>query len=155
MTPDEFLVREVEGLPDGIEALVEASVSEGFRFLDRLVTDWSSGANRFSAEGECFAEARFRDRVVAVGGLNVDPYAESISAGRLRRFYVHPDYRRRGVGRALVEYLVARGRSSFDCIRLRTDRVDAMRFYEKLGFRVAPTDADATHELLLTSSHVA
>jgi GNAT superfamily N-acetyltransferase len=152
MALEPIVIREVSQLPDEILKLVEQSSAEGFQFVARLVDDWNRDANRFSVQGECFVEARCDESLVAVGGLNLDPYADSLSVSRLRHVYVIPDFRRRGVGRAVVDHLVDQARMRFHSVRLRTDTPDAAQFYETLGFRKLSGDPDATHALWLRHS---
>lgn len=62
--------------------------------------------------------------------------------GRVRRLYVHPDHRGRGLASELLERIVAA--SSFGRLRVRTHAAAA--FYEARGF-VPVSDDTATHEL--------
>nr|WP_235190072.1 GNAT family N-acetyltransferase [Bacillus gaemokensis] len=39
---------------------------------------------------------------MALGGLNIDPFSSEQEIGRLRRFYVSRDYRRKGIGKLLL-----------------------------------------------------
>jgi GNAT superfamily N-acetyltransferase len=44
--------------------------------------------------------------LIAIGGLNHDPYHDAQEKiGRLCRFYIHPQYRRKGIGAYLLEYI--------------------------------------------------
>jgi len=56
--------------------LVEESLAQGFRAIDRLVDEWQTGKNRFSKPGEVLFLAWFADQVIGVCGLNQDPYAD-------------------------------------------------------------------------------
>jgi GNAT superfamily N-acetyltransferase len=115
-------------LPVDVDELVTASVSEDFRALQRLRTEWDQGTNRFSDHGEALFEARLGPRLVAICGLNRDPYTDRQDVGRLRHLYVSPDCRRKGVGRALVAAILQHAGSNFQLVRLRTDRTDADQF---------------------------
>src|ERR1700678_3620791 len=98
-------VRELE-----LQVLAELraeSVREGWRFIERLCADWVSGANRFDAPGEALFLALADGQVVGVCGLNHDPYARDSLTGRVRRLYVAQGHRRHGVGRTLLETVVA------------------------------------------------
>ena len=139
------LVRQ-EALPATLEALERESVAQGFTMVTRLRTEWASGANRFDRSGEIFLAAVQDDRLVGVGGLNIDPYAGDPSLGRLRHLYVLEVARRHGVGRALVERLVADATGHFAAIRLRTGQ--AASFYANLGFETVE-EPQATHRLRL------
>jgi GNAT superfamily N-acetyltransferase len=87
--------------------------------MDRLVSDWTSGANTFSRPGECFLGACAEGRLVAVGGLNIDPYLMRTDVGRIRHVYVLDGWRRAGIGQALIDRLVSEARRSFGEVRLR------------------------------------
>jgi GNAT superfamily N-acetyltransferase len=137
-------IRRVLELPSSIDALrIEAS-KEGFRFMEKLVDEWNSEANRFDKPGEIFAGAFQNGRLVAVGGLNVDPYMEDIAIARLRHLYVLKRVRRKGVASSLVRYLLDMARTSFTAVRLFTDTPEAAAFYETLGFSRLKS-ATATH----------
>ena len=56
---------------------------------------------------------------------------------------VLPKYRYRGIGRKLVETIVEAARKTYGCkgayLHVWTTNTDAIKFYEKLGFRVKET----------------
>src|SRR4051812_9495841 len=83
--------------------LIIESKKEGFLFLERLINDYKNGTNTFSKPGE-FLYGVFNQEgsVIAIGGINKDPFSTNKQIGRLRRFYVSKDYRRKGIGRSLV-----------------------------------------------------
>jgi GNAT superfamily N-acetyltransferase len=43
--------------------------------------------------------------MIAIGGLNHEPYSDDKYTGRLRRFYVKKEYRRKGIGVSQVDSL--------------------------------------------------
>jgi len=139
----------VECLPSGLERLVDESEVEGFAFMRRLLEDWASGQNRFDGPGEALYEAREpapSRRLVGICGLNRDPFAGDPSVGRLRHLFVTPGRRRAGVGRRLVQHVVAHATGGpFAVIRLRTDTAVADSFYLAMGFERAAAAAHATH----------
>jgi GNAT superfamily N-acetyltransferase len=130
----------------GIEPLRREALDEGFKFIERLVEEWSSGENRFDASGEILCGCMDQGALVAVGGLNRDPFAGLSDVGRIRRVYVRPAWRNRGIGEALVTTLVENARQSFRCVRLRADNFRAAQLYERIGFSPNP-DSSATHIL--------
>ena len=143
----DMLLQPITQLPfEGIEALAAAARGEGFRFLDRLIDDWQPGANRFDAPGEILLGAFSGSRLVGVGGLNRDPYANEAKVGRIRRLYVAPDFRRQGAASLLVGRLVDIGRAHYEVLRLRVPNAAAAAFYEALGFTPIE-EQDATHFL--------
>ncbi len=135
----------------GIDDLRLEAGEEGYNFLDRLVEDWLNGENRFDGPGEVFCGTIEDGIIVAVGGLNRDPFLANPEVGRIRRVYVRRGWRNRGVGEALVRWLLAEARKSFRSVRLRAENAGAARLYERIGF--APIDdSHATHLLVFDSA---
>ena len=130
---------------DVTDLCLEAA-EEGHRMLERLVREWRDGVNRFDRPGELLIGAFVRDRVVAIGGLNQEPYEPAAGLGRLRHLYVLRAYRRQGVGTALVRLLLSHADGSFSAVRLRTHTEQADVFYRQVGFRPT-TKSTATHEI--------
>lgn len=132
----------------GMDELQAEARAEGYNFIDTLVDDGASGANRFNGPGEAFFGCFDEGVLVAVGGPNVDPFAGDPQTGRIRRVYVRPQWRNSGVGAALMKVLVEEARKNFKCVRLRAENPGAARLYERLGF-VRIANSDATHILML------
>ena len=132
-------------------ALLAESEQAGLRFVRRLVEEWASGANRFDRPGEKLFGAWVDGRVVGVCGLNVDPYTAEERVGRVRHLYVLSAFRRRGVGRRLIEEVIEAARGPFGALRLRTGNPEAARVYEAIGFRPSGRAADYTHIMELAS----
>ncbi|HEY9661636.1 MAG TPA: GNAT family N-acetyltransferase [Allocoleopsis sp.] len=124
----------------------------GFRAIDRLITDWETGANRFDRPEEALFIARQGDRILGVCGLNHDPYIDSNQIGRVRRLYVMQDSLRQGIGRTLVHQVIEVAKLSFDRLHVRTTNPIAAQFYQSLGF-MPYHDESATHTLNLTTTH--
>jgi GNAT superfamily N-acetyltransferase len=139
-------IRKIELPVDGMERLQAEARVEGYAFIDTLVDGWASAANRFDAPGEAFFGCFDQHTLVAVGGLNIDPYAGDLQVGRVRRVYVRPAWRNKGIGRVLVSSVIEEARKNFSCVRLRAENGNAARLYERLGF-VAIEDPGATHLL--------
>lgn len=132
--------------PAAIEGLLAESEQEGFRFVRRAKEEWSSGANRFSQEGEALFGLFEGERLLAIGGVN----RESESYGRLRRFYVRREDRRRGIGRRLVLHVLSFAGRYYSRVALRCDTDAADRFYCALGFSRTASIAGVTHVIDLT-----
>ena len=133
------VIERLSGEPaDRLQPLVAESERQGFRFVRRLVQEWSSGANRFDRPGEVLFAARAGDDVVGVCGLTVDPHADDPRIGRVRHLYVLVPYRRAGVGEQLVADVINTARGRFARLHLRTTNAAAARLYERLGFRPTP-----------------
>lgn len=133
-------------VPSDIGPLIEAAAEEGHNLVIRLVDEWRDGSNRFDRAGELLAEVRCDGSLCAVGGLNVDPYTDDPTVGRIRHVYVDPRHRREGVGRLLIEFLVGHARAHFSRVRLRSLRDPGPGFYAALGFTTTD-EPDATHEI--------
>lgn len=95
-------IEKIQDLPlDHLDDLLWESKRTGFNAVQRLITNWASGANRFDCPGEAFFMAWRENCMVGICGLNVDPYANSPHIGRVRHLYVTLAHRRQGIGRAL------------------------------------------------------
>jgi GNAT superfamily N-acetyltransferase len=139
-------IRKIELPIPGLERLQQEACDEGYDFIETLVEEWASGANRFDAPGEALCGHLDQGLLVAVGGLTRDPFAGRPDMGRIRRVYVRAAWRNRGIGRVLVAALVDRARSHFSCVRLRAENTLAARLYESMGF-VPIESPDASHML--------
>jgi GNAT superfamily N-acetyltransferase len=103
------------------------------QLMDEIISDWSLYSGR---QGRFF---------LAYVGKNVGGMAGikhvSKDVCELKRLYVSPLYRRVGLGRSLVERLIAAARIlGYSKIRLETldFMVEAIRLYESLGFVRTP-----------------
>jgi len=143
-----WLFQTISGHPDLLvpETLQHEASQEGCGFVERLVSEWRDGSNRFDRDGEIlFAGHLVGGEMVAVGGLNRD-FAHHSGVGRLRHIYIRPAFRRRGIASALIGRLELHGRLSFRSIRLRTDSSVAARLYESRGYQPINSET-ATHVL--------
>jgi GNAT superfamily N-acetyltransferase len=141
-------IEKIELPAPGMESLQSEADAEGYDFVQTLVEQWASAENRFDAPGETLCGHLDQGLLVAVGGLNCDPFAGRPDMGRIRRVYVRPAWRNKGIGRALVISLIDQARTHFRCVRLRAENAEAARLYERIGF--APVESpDATHILSL------
>lgn len=134
------------------EMLLESKAA-GFRAIDRLITDWRTGANRFNCPGEALFLAKQENLVIGICGLNRDPYVNSGQIGRIRRLYVMQRSRRQGIGRTLVHHVIQAAKLSFDWLHVRTTSSIAAQFYRSLDF-AACDDEFVTHALDLTTVYL-
>jgi GNAT superfamily N-acetyltransferase len=140
-------IQKIELPAPGMEYLEAEAHAEGYDFIETLVEEWAGAQNRFDAPGEILCGHLDQGLLVAVGGLNCDPFAGRPEVGRIRRVYVRPAWRDRGIGRALVSTLIEHARTHFRCVRLRAENAHAARLYERMGF-TPDASPDATHILL-------
>ncbi len=144
---DAITVHRVSGfVPKGLVALAGEADAEGIRNVRRVVERWESGEERFDRpEERLLVAAAEPDEIVGVGGLTVCPTIPD--AFRVRRFYVHPAWRRRGVAGALASRLLEqwpRGASAITCNAQAS--AAAPKFWEAMGFEPV-SEVGITHIL--------
>lgn len=146
----EFLIQRIQLPALGLDQMQAEARKSGYRFLDTLLDEWVSGENRFDRAGEVLCGHFDSGLLVAVGGLNQDPFLKDPKVGRIRRVYVKEVWRNRGIGGALLDTLLNFALEHFWSVRLRTENPNAARLYERRGF--APIEsATATHMLHLNA----
>jgi GNAT superfamily N-acetyltransferase len=146
---DAIRIMRLYQLPTGIEALRLDARNEGFRFVDRLASEWHTGINRFDQMGEMLLGAVLVGELVAICGLNRDPYAADPGVARLRHLYVLPRARRQGIATGLVTQVLMQAEEVFQAVRLRTETREAASFYEGHGF-IAVKEERASHIKVLS-----
>jgi GNAT superfamily N-acetyltransferase len=130
-----------------LQSLLAESRQQGHELVGRLIQEYESGQNRFDAPGEALFGVYADQDLIAIGGLNGDPYLPDGQTGRVRHVYVLADWRGRGVGRLLVERIIKEAREHFQRLTLRTfsDRGD--RFFRSLGFQPGSPLPGASHHM--------
>lgn len=138
--------------PDHWSSILRESLAEGHNMIRRLLSDFRSGVNRFNAPGEILY-AHFSGQVpIAVCGLNRETDPRFPRSGRIRRLYVVPRFRRKGLARTLVDELIQHAVLHFDTLTVNVGKAEAREFYEGLGF-VPVHSPTITHVLSLTSEN--
>ena len=141
---------QIEQLPlADLQPLLEESRQQGFEFLDRLVEEYLGDVNQFTQPGEALFGVYSGQHMIAIGGLNRDPYLQEEDTGRVRHVYVLASWRGRGVGKQLVERIIDEARLHYRLLTLRTLTEPASKFYCAIGFQTEPEISDATHHLIL------
>ena len=145
----DFAIERVSALPD-LSELLDASLAEGHAFVQRTIDEFESGKNRFDRPGEVFFAARDAcGCIVGTCGLNLDPYLNDESIGRVRHLYVLPKFRRCGVARALLDRVIAAAKGRFRALRIRTRNPAADALYRSAGFALVNGDPMVTHSMTL------
>jgi len=139
------VIRIGDALPESFAALADTARAEGYNFLDRLRVRWRDGAylnDRVASVFAVFTE----DRFMAIGAQTANDYAPSPAHRRMRHFYVHPEHRRSGIGRALAGALIQDAFQLAPILRLRATHDLSRAFWNDMGF--AGADApDCSHVL--------
>jgi len=135
---------------EDVAPLADVAETEGFTMLSTLIAEWHDGSNRFALNGEVLIGAFSDGKLVGVCGLNIDPYSSIARIGRVRRLYVLPEFRRRGIGSGLLRSVVQKARGRFDELRVRTRDERASSFYLSKGFLGVTDDPYCTHRLPLS-----
>ena len=139
------LVDVVDTLPHDFALMRAEALAEGFRHLDRLAADWTSGAMRFDRPGEALIAAQRDGMLAGIGGLTIDSTVEG--ALRMRRFYVRGPFRRHGIATALGRALIARAHRGTGVITVNAPP-EAAAFWQSLGFAADRCDGH-THVMRL------
>ncbi len=136
-------------LPTNIEGLQRDARRHGYGSIDRLISEWQEGSNRFARTGECLLAIRSDRRLVGIGGMTIEPADASMM--RMRRFYVDAAMRGRGVGRLLAETLLDAVPGGTAGVTVNAGMADAAAFWLRMGF--TPEVADGyTHARLFAPS---
>ncbi|THE09148.1 GNAT family N-acetyltransferase [Bacillus timonensis] len=129
-----------------LDRLVKQSKDEGFRFVERLLNDYKNGSNTFDHNGEVlFGVFNEEGVLVAIGGLNKDPFSNEHNIGRLRRFYVSKECRRNGIGSLLVRRIIDEAKKYYKILVLHTDTEQADKFYTSIGFEKGNLYPNSSH----------
>ena len=132
-----------------LKPLVDESFSQGFEFVGRLVKEYFNGTNTFDQPGEALFGVYADRQLIAIGGLNRDPYLPGEATGRVRHVYVLTAWRGQGIGKMLVQRIIAEARLHFNRLTLRTFDSPADVFYRAIGFRPSAAIQNASHFMIL------
>ena len=146
-----LVVQQVYDLPEDILELSRAAAEEDFKPIRWLIDEWDNESNRFSLPGEALYEVRAGKRLVGICGLNRDPFRKGEKLGRLRRLYIHPEFRRKGIGRQLVMKATGDATNEFEAIRLMTLDDESAKFFEAVGFHRVEGEERVSHSISVDS----
>jgi GNAT superfamily N-acetyltransferase len=130
---------------DELKNIIDDSLSDGYKFVKRLVDEFENGSNKFDKNGESLYVAIDGDDIIGVGGLNIDPYREESDVGRVRHLYVLRKNRGHGVGKKLLRIIIEEAQKHFRILTLSTDNPIADKLYRDAGFIKAEGIYKASH----------
>lgn len=131
--------------PSALAPLLEASRREGWHFVERLLDACALGRE----PGALGFLAWQGDAIVGVLVLGADPQARASQAARVRRIYVAPAQRGGGVGQALLRAAIAAATGRHEHLLVQAEQPGLVRLVERMGFRPATEEPEATHRLVL------
>ena len=116
--------------------LILNGLGEHYGFIDETRNpDLDNIQENYTAIGATFLIAQLDERIVGTGAL----LEEEPNIGRIVRMSVDHVYRRSGIGRTIMQYLMEAARQNkYTQVRLETnsDWYDVIAFYTSLGFVV-------------------
>ncbi|WP_173910482.1 GNAT family N-acetyltransferase [Acinetobacter sp. Marseille-Q1618] len=146
-----------------LEQSIFHSQQEKFRFLTRLKSEFESGVNRFDQQGEALFAVYKNKQLIGIAGLNQQPYdvKNSLSIngfnfypaeiGRIRRFYIHPNFRQCGIARKLLTEIKDFAQHYFKILTLFTDTTDAAAFYQACAYHACQHPKISHFKILSTA----
>jgi GNAT superfamily N-acetyltransferase len=139
-------------VPTDLMQLNDLAKSENINVVANLISSWSGNKSFFGERGEglWIAQAVVFSEVIGVGGITICPTRPECR--RVRRFYIAPQWRRRGVATALANKCIERAKSAGVPTVTCHAAASAMApiFWESLGF-VPVADSEITHVMHLTN----
>jgi GNAT superfamily N-acetyltransferase len=142
-----FAPTKIGAMPACFAGLREAAQSEGYEFVRRLGDRWDGERYRDDELATIWA-AMEGDALIAIGAQTYDEYDPSPQHRRIRHFYVHPDHRRSGVGRAVAMQLIADAHALAPLLHLRATHALSTAFWDGVGFARVEGREDRTHVLV-------
>ncbi|MGO1164127.1 GNAT family N-acetyltransferase [Brucella sp. C7-11G] len=137
------VIRQIVELPAQLDQLQQEAEAEGLDMISMLRDEWRSGANRFDRPGEILAIGTVDGVIAGIGGTTQD-FMDS-SWIRMRRFYVRPAYRRRGVGRQIALFVLNHAMTFDRPIVLYSANPDAELFWPTIG--LIPIERENTNHI--------
>lgn len=144
----------------GLDFVIRPFRAEDQRASKRLILDGLAGhfgdlhpslnsdlddiLTHYIAAGHMFIVAELDEKIIGTGAL----VRELIDQCRLVRISTLEEFRRRGIARALVSYLISEAeKSNFCTINVETnlDWTAAIELYKKSGFQIIGSDETSYH----------
>lgn len=119
--------------------LASAAAAEDIPVVKNVIANWQDSSQRFDQPGELLliASADVGENAtstpIGIGGLSQCPHIPG--AFRVRRFYIHPAWRRLGVARAIAKRTIDHGSTHADMLTCNARASSAAApFWESMGF---------------------
>ena len=138
-------LRRISKLPNGFDTLCADAEADGHRHMSRLATELELTPQVFRAVLAAYID----NSLAGIGAITDEPQPMAEPAWRMRRLYVHRQFRRRGVGGALASELLKEAIGKVGIVTVHAGTANAARFWEAFGFRRVACKA-WTHETIVT-----
>lgn len=125
------LERIFDRLPVGFAELQADARADGHSHMARLADEYGSNPVLFHAVFVCHVGGW----LAGIGAMTDEPTQMPPTAWRMRRFYVHRKFRRRGVARAIALALLQHLPDEVRTVTVHAGSDDAARFWAAMGFR--------------------
>jgi ribosomal protein S18 acetylase RimI-like enzyme len=136
-----------------VQRLILAGLGDHFGEIDpKLNPDLDDITASYVASGHTFVVGEIEGTIVAAGGL----IRVQEDLGRLVRVSVAGEYRRKGIGQAIIVYLLKVARQNgYRRLLVETnhDWTDAIALYQRCGFREYDRDEESIHMRLDLTDH--
>lgn len=137
-----MLERVAGKLPLGFAELEADANADGHRHMTRLAIEFAESTAVFHAIFAC----SLNGRVSGIGAITDEPAWNCYSMWRMRRLYVHREFRRRGVARTIATALPQEAAEFVSTVTVHAGNDDAVRFWEAIGFHPV-VDCPWSHEI--------
>ena len=117
-------------LPAGFEELAAASRADGHVHLGRLSSEFVESPAMFYR----MVAARIGGTLAGIGAITDEPASTRQPTWRMRRLYVHRNFRRRGVANAIADALLRVAAREVGRVTVHAGSDEAARFWELMGF---------------------
>ncbi|WP_063691505.1 GNAT family N-acetyltransferase [Bradyrhizobium stylosanthis] len=125
------LERTAASLPVDFPELQADAIGDGHQHLTRLAAEFTLNRTMFHAMYTC----RVNDELAGIGAITDEPAMTVRPAWRMRRFYVHRQFRRREIARTIAGALLLEAKTKVFIVTVHAGDDGAAKFWEAIGFR--------------------
>lgn len=125
------LERNAATLSSDLPELDADATVDGHRHIARLAAELTLSRAMFHAIYAC----RVNGELAGVGAITDEPAMTAHPMWRMRRLYVHRQFRRRNVARTIVNALLLEAENKVSIVTVHAGNDEAVKFWEAIGFR--------------------
>jgi GNAT superfamily N-acetyltransferase len=125
------LERTAATLPADFPELEADATADNHRHMARLAAEFTLDRAMFHAIYTC----RVNGGLAGVGAITDEPAMTAHSMWRMRRLYVHRQFRRRGIARTIANALLLEAENNVSVVTVHAGNDGAAKFWEAIGFR--------------------